>query len=420
MKCKKIQEKEEISLKLQNKKKQKLKEKGITLIALVVTIIILLILAGVTLNMALSGDGLFSRARQAAEKYKKAQKDEQDLISEIGKEMYSEYVGAYVTGYEPTGGNITITQEQSGADSPQTFTTDEEGNLKWRIWDYDGTTLRIILDRPTTQTLTLKGADGYNNGVWAINEICRQCFGQYEGNNDTKKMKEGINVANLRRSDIQKVITYDYTKFSHKPDDWHEATEDNEENFHYGEICEMTKYEGNLICPKIWKENDKYWTYEYRDGKHIGDDKECLKCEEERKDIMDNNNEDKGVEDTLCVKTSGWGLVNQTRDKNYFKDQKYFELIDFQNGKGEKILQCWVSTRQVSVYEDSGDFDICVISDKGDETSIGAVNIMNFDGSEGNESSNARSLLPVVSINMEKLGCSLGKDASNNSYKLNW
>ncbi len=84
MKVKKIQEKDKINVQLQNKKKvQKLKEKGITLIALVVTIIILLILAGVTLNMALSGDGLFSRARNAADKYKKAQEDEPILIDEM-------------------------------------------------------------------------------------------------------------------------------------------------------------------------------------------------------------------------------------------------------------------------------------------------------------------------------------------------
>ena len=69
MKCKEIQEQGNVNLQLKNKKKvQKLKEKGITLIALVVTIIILLILAGVTLNMALSGDGLFSKAKLAVEK----------------------------------------------------------------------------------------------------------------------------------------------------------------------------------------------------------------------------------------------------------------------------------------------------------------------------------------------------------------
>ena len=50
-------------------KKQKLQDRGITLIALVVTIIILLILAGVTLNIALSDGGLFSKTKEAAKKY---------------------------------------------------------------------------------------------------------------------------------------------------------------------------------------------------------------------------------------------------------------------------------------------------------------------------------------------------------------
>ena len=50
-------------------KKQKLQERGITLIALVVTIVILLILAGVTLNIALSDNGLFSKTKEAAKKY---------------------------------------------------------------------------------------------------------------------------------------------------------------------------------------------------------------------------------------------------------------------------------------------------------------------------------------------------------------
>ena len=84
MKAKKIQEQE----KMFNKKKvQKLEEKGITLIALVVTIIILLILAGVTLNMAMNGDGLFSRARNAADKYKKAQDDEGKLMENLTNDM---------------------------------------------------------------------------------------------------------------------------------------------------------------------------------------------------------------------------------------------------------------------------------------------------------------------------------------------
>ena len=43
--------------------------KAITLIALVITIIILLILAGVTIGFAMSGNGLFDKAKQATEEY---------------------------------------------------------------------------------------------------------------------------------------------------------------------------------------------------------------------------------------------------------------------------------------------------------------------------------------------------------------
>ncbi len=62
-------------------KKQKLKERGITLIALVVTIVILLILSGVTLNIALSDNGLFEKTKKAAEEYKTATDEEQRQIA---------------------------------------------------------------------------------------------------------------------------------------------------------------------------------------------------------------------------------------------------------------------------------------------------------------------------------------------------
>ena len=58
-----------------------LKERGITLIALVMTIIILLILSGVTLNMALSENGLFKRAKKAVEEYKTATVEEQRQLA---------------------------------------------------------------------------------------------------------------------------------------------------------------------------------------------------------------------------------------------------------------------------------------------------------------------------------------------------
>ena len=49
--------------------KQKLKnEKGITLVALVITIIVLLILAGVTLSMVMGDSGIFGKSNSAKEK----------------------------------------------------------------------------------------------------------------------------------------------------------------------------------------------------------------------------------------------------------------------------------------------------------------------------------------------------------------
>ena len=48
-----------------------MKNKGITLIALVITIIILIILAGVTLNLALGENGLFNKAKVVVEDYKR-------------------------------------------------------------------------------------------------------------------------------------------------------------------------------------------------------------------------------------------------------------------------------------------------------------------------------------------------------------
>ena len=91
MKGNKIQEKDKINLQLKNMKKvKKLKEQGITLIALVVTIILLLILAGVTISQIAGSNGLFQRTRQAVEKYKNAAEEEQIQIG-----MLEQYVSDF-------------------------------------------------------------------------------------------------------------------------------------------------------------------------------------------------------------------------------------------------------------------------------------------------------------------------------------
>ena len=60
--------------------------KGITLVALVITIIILLILAGISIS-TLTNTGIFEKAKEAKQKSENAQKEEDRLISEYEKEI---------------------------------------------------------------------------------------------------------------------------------------------------------------------------------------------------------------------------------------------------------------------------------------------------------------------------------------------
>ena len=79
-----------VDLQLEYKKKQKIKENGITLIALVVTIILLLLLAGVTISQIAGSNGLFQRTRQTVEKYKNSAEEEQIQIG-----MLEQYVSDF-------------------------------------------------------------------------------------------------------------------------------------------------------------------------------------------------------------------------------------------------------------------------------------------------------------------------------------
>ena len=62
-------------------------ENGITLIALIITIIVMIILAGVTINLVIQEGGLFSQARDATEEMRAASADERAAIWRIEAEM---------------------------------------------------------------------------------------------------------------------------------------------------------------------------------------------------------------------------------------------------------------------------------------------------------------------------------------------
>ena len=85
-----------------------LKEKGITLVALSVTIIILLMLAGVTIAQISGEDGLFSRVKKAVGDYQSTQSYEEQAILEFEK---------YVTDFTITGGDEEVALKIVGVEA---------------------------------------------------------------------------------------------------------------------------------------------------------------------------------------------------------------------------------------------------------------------------------------------------------------
>ena len=74
-----------------NKQKEKMigkmqkQIKGITLIALVVTIIVLLILSAVAINLSIGNNGIFKRAKDAVDIYSNSAKQEEEMMNDIFK-----------------------------------------------------------------------------------------------------------------------------------------------------------------------------------------------------------------------------------------------------------------------------------------------------------------------------------------------
>ena len=70
-----------------NKKLKNKQEKGITLIALVVTIIIMLILAGVSIKLAIDNNGVLENAKEAKDQYEQAQANDESGLEDLASKL---------------------------------------------------------------------------------------------------------------------------------------------------------------------------------------------------------------------------------------------------------------------------------------------------------------------------------------------
>ena len=106
----------EIRINKKSARKNYSNQTGITLIALVVTIVVLLILAGVSINAIFSENGIIKRAQDAQNKMDQAAENDQKGINELSNWLDSKINGN--SGGNTTGGNTT-----GGDDNPTTTTT---------------------------------------------------------------------------------------------------------------------------------------------------------------------------------------------------------------------------------------------------------------------------------------------------------
>ncbi len=94
--------------------KRILKEnKGITLVALVVTIVVLLILSGITINMTIGENGIITKAQETARKTNQIEANTQSYLNELQQDVAEELANAdieiYLDKTESNVDNVIIT-----------------------------------------------------------------------------------------------------------------------------------------------------------------------------------------------------------------------------------------------------------------------------------------------------------------------
>ena len=197
------------------------KNKGITLIALIITIIILLILVGVSVNLLIKGD-LFGSAEKAVNGTNAKVEEEQTRVDELMGKLedvnhksskhnwqYTDNtraqirctcekckafndgdstgrtlsIGQQIGETESKTASTSITSAKSGDDSDQTLTLNAE-ETKWVVFGYedkdkDGLNEVLLLtpEHPTTNTIFFGGAAGCNNAVDEVNRMCKELYG---------------------------------------------------------------------------------------------------------------------------------------------------------------------------------------------------------------------------------------------------
>ena len=187
---------------------------GITLVALVITIVVLLILAGVSINLVLGNNGIIAKAKEAETKSAEASQNDLKGMNALTEEMnnalgekpkvdLSKYkIGDYVNYTYDIASNYVLTSAICGSSNNPTDGIPQTVGLKWRILNIDETngTVDLISENTTGTSVCFSGALGYNNGPYLMNAIC-----------ETQYSNSALNVKarNISLLDMEKHLTPD-------------------------------------------------------------------------------------------------------------------------------------------------------------------------------------------------------------------
>ena len=187
-------------------------KKGITLVALVVTIVVLLILAGVSINLVLGNNGIIAKAKEAETKSAEASQNDLKGMNALTEEMnnalgekpkvdLSKYkIGDYVNYTYDTAENYKIPFETWGNANFLSDGIPQTTGLKWRILNIDEAngTVDLVSENPTGTNVYFSEILGYNDGPYLMNEICKA---QYSN----KSL--GVNARSINLLDMEKHLT---------------------------------------------------------------------------------------------------------------------------------------------------------------------------------------------------------------------
>ena len=187
-------------------------KKGITLVALVVTIVVLLILAGVSINLVLGNNGIVKKAQDAKTKTAEDQENMLKGMNQLADEIknaigekppvdLSKYkIGDYVNYTYDTAENYVLTSATCGSSSNPADGIPQTTGLKWRILNIDEAngTVDLISENSTGTNVYFQGALGYNNGPYLMNAICEAQYSNSALN---------VKARNISLLDMEKHLT---------------------------------------------------------------------------------------------------------------------------------------------------------------------------------------------------------------------